>query len=184
MRCTALILFLTALPVFAQQPKFTEDQLKTLFRQIATRTARLQPMLDGVRAEEWVAKGAPDAYVSQNNSAKEQLSAVRVDMSELAQRPDQMAQTMQALFRVQAFHRLLATLMGGVRRYQNPAVADLIESVAAEDQSDLDRVEQYLIELAAQKEEQLKVMDAEAQRCRGMLIKQPAPPAKPGPLHE
>jgi uncharacterized protein HemY len=69
-----------------------------------------------------------------------------------------------------------------VRRYQNPAVAELIEAVAAEDQADLDRVEQFLIELATQKEDQLKVMDAEAQRCRGMLLKQPS--AKPGPLHE
>jgi hypothetical protein len=103
-------------------------------------------------------------------------------MAALAQKPDQMSETMRALFREQAFHRLLATLMGGVRRYQNPAVADLIESVAAQDQSDLDRVEQYLIELAAQKEHELQVMDSEAQRCRGILLKQPAPP-KPGPLH-
>ena len=182
MRPAAFLLLVLALPAFPQQPKFTEDQLKMLFQQIATRATRLQPMIDGVRAGDWVAKGAPDAYVEQNKSLKEQLGAVQSDMSALAQKPDQMAGTMRALFRVQAFHRLLATLLGGVRRYQNPAVADLIESVAAEDQSDLDRVEQYLIELAAQKEQELQVMDAEAQRCRGILIKQP-PPAKPGPLH-
>ena len=169
-------------PAFAQQPQFSEDELKMLFEQIGGRAARLQPMLDGIHAQEWVARGAPDVYVSQNKSAREQLAAVQQDMAALGQKPDQMAETMRALFRVQAFHRLLATLMGGVRRYQNPAIADLIESVAAQDQSDLDRVEQYLIELAAQKEHELQVMDSEAQRCRGILLKQAAPP-KPGPLH-
>lgn len=177
-----LFLVLYSASAFGQQPQFSDDQLKMLFQQIGTRAARLQPMIEGIHAEEWVAKGAPDAYVSQNKSAREQLSAVQADMAALAQHPDQMAGTMKALFRVQAFHRLVATLMGGVRRYQNPAVADLIESVAAEDQADLDRVEQYLIELAAQKEHELQVMDGEAQRCRGILIKQP-PPAKPRPLH-
>lgn len=176
-----LLPLLLAAAASAQQSPFSNDQLKALFGQMAARAERLQPMLEGVRALEWVQKGAPEAYVSQSTSAREQLSAVRTEMSALAQRPDQMAETMKALFRVNAFHRLLATLMGGVRRYQNPAVADLIESVAAEDRSDLDKVEQYLIELAAQKEKELQVMDAEAQRCRGMLIKQPAP-AKPGPL--
>jgi hypothetical protein len=187
MRPAAFFLILMAAPAFAQQPQFSppqfsEDELKMLFQQIGGRAARLQPMLEGIHAQEWVAKGAPDAYVSQNKSALEQLAAVQREMAALAQKPDQMAETMRALFRVQAFHRLLATLMGGVRRYQNPAVADLIESVAAQDQSDLDRVEQYLIELAAQKEHELQVMDSEAQRCRGILLKQPPP--KPGPLHE
>ena len=182
MRHLAILLTFFALPVFGQQPpQFSEDQLKTLFGQISTRAARLQPLLEGVHAQDWLAKGAPEAYVAQDQSIRVQLTAVQADMAALVQRPDQMADTMRALFRVQAFHRLLTTLMGGVRRYQNPAVADLIESVAAENQADLDRVEQYLIDLAAQKESQLQVMDGEAQRCRGMLLKQPAP-AKPGPL--
>ena len=182
MQLMALLLFFAVLPAFSQQNQFSDEQLKTLFQQIATRATRLQPMVEGIRAEDWVAKGAPEAYVAQNKSMLEQLAAVQAEMSALAQRPDQMTDTMRALFRVQAFHRLLATLLGGVRRYQNPAVADLIESVAAEDQSDLDRVEQHLIELAARKEGELQVMDGEAQRCRGILLKQPAP-AKPGPLH-
>jgi uncharacterized protein HemY len=67
--------------------------------------------------------------------------------------------------------------MGAVRRYQNPALADLIEAVAAEDQGDIDRMQQYLVELAAEKERQLDVVNTEAQRCRGLLSQQPAKPA-------
>src|SRR5256885_2085020 len=107
MRPAAVFLILLAAPAFGQQPQFSEDQLKTLFQQIGGRAARLQPMIDGIHADQWVVKGAPEAYVAQNKSAREQLGAVQTDMAALAQHPDQMADTMKALFRVQAFHRLL-----------------------------------------------------------------------------
>ena len=69
--------------------------------------------------------------------------------------------------------------MGGLRKYQNPALADLIESVAAEDRASEDRLKQYLLELASEKEQQIDVMDQEAQRCRAILSRQPAEPARP-----
>jgi hypothetical protein len=68
--------------------------------------------------------------------------------------------------------------MGGLRRYQNPALAELIESVAAEDQSQLDRLEQYVLELAGEKDRQYAVVDREAQRCRATLSREPAPRTK------
>ena len=95
-------------------------------------------------------------------------------MSALAQHPEQMTECIRALFRVQASHQALLSLMGGLRRYQNPALAELIESVAAEDQADLDRLEQYVLQLADDKDKQYTVGDKEAQRCRAALSKQPA----------
>jgi len=69
-----------------------------------------------------------------------------------------------------------------LRKYQNPALADLISAVAAEDQTYQDRLQYYLIQLASDREAQFKsqydLVDKEAQRCRGMLSKQP-PPATP-----
>jgi hypothetical protein len=100
-------------------------------------------------------------------------------MQALAQHPDGLSDGLKALFRVEAVHQLLSSLMGGLRRYQNPALADLIESVAAEDRADLDNMQQYLLQLASDKEEQFAVVDKEAQRCRATLSRQPAPPASP-----
>jgi hypothetical protein len=87
---------------------------------------------------------------------------------------------MKALFRIQAFHRSLDSLMGGLRKYQNPALADLIQSVAAEDQADLDQLQSYILELADQKEQEYRVVDREAQRCRATISREPAAPAKTG----
>jgi hypothetical protein len=102
-------------------------------------------------------------------------------MAALADHPDRMSDCMKALFHIQAVHETLDSLMGGLRKYQNPALADLIESVAAEDRAGIDRLEQYILELAGDKEEQLAVMDKEAQRCRAILSRQPA--AAPAPAN-
>ena len=163
---------------FSQQqpvpPAITDPEIVAVFNGISLHASRIEPMLRQLRPNDWVAKGAPDTYVAQWNSTLEQLHAIQSDMSALAAHPDQMTECMKALFRVQASHRALNSLMGGLRRYQNPALAELIESVAAEDQSALDRLEQYVLELAGEKDRQYAVVDREAQRCRATLSREPA----------
>jgi ABC-type transport system involved in cytochrome bd biosynthesis fused ATPase/permease subunit len=156
----------------------SDAQVVAIFNAISQHMARLQPMLEQVRVKEWVAKGAPDAYLQQLASIGKEIQAIEADMARLAQRPDQMQDCMRGLFRVQALHVPLHSLMGGLRRYQNPALADLIESVAAEDQTQVARLEQYVLELADAKDQQYNVVDKEAQRCRAMLSREPAPRAK------
>jgi hypothetical protein len=72
---------------------------------------------------------------------------------------------------VQAFHGALGALLGGLRRYQNPALADLIESVAAGDQADIEHLQTYVLQLADEKEQEFQVVEHEAQRCRADLTK-------------
>jgi len=48
-----------------------------------------------------------------------------------------------------------------------------------------DRLRHYVVELAAIKEQEFAIMDQEAQRCRAMLSRQPAPaPRKSQPKGE
>lgn len=155
------------------QPAVDPD-IAAIFTRISTHAARIEPMLQQLKPNDWVAKGAPDTYVTQFNSEIEQIHAIQNDMTALAQHPDQMTECMKALFRVQASERALNSLMGGLRRWQNPALAELIESVAAEDQADLDHLEQYVLQLASEKDRQYAVVDNEAQRCRATLSRQPA----------
>jgi hypothetical protein len=165
-----------------QQPAaaslMTDQQIARTLNAISLHAARIEPMLQQLKPNDWVAKGAPDTYVAQWNSTIGQFRAIQSDMAALAQRPDRMTECMKALFRAQASHQILSSLVGGLRRYQNPALADLIESVAAEDRGDLDRFQQYVLELASEKEQQFAVVDAEAQRCRAALSRQPAEPAR------
>jgi ABC-type transporter Mla subunit MlaD len=156
-----------------------DQQIVAVLNGISQHAAKLGPMLEQVRPTDWVAKGAPDTYRSQLASTLQGIASIQIDMQTLAQHPDHMSDGLKALFRVQAMHQVLNSLMGGLRKYQNPALADLIESVAAEDSPDLENLQQYLLQVAVDKEDQLNVEDKEAQRCRSILSKQPATPATP-----
>jgi hypothetical protein len=99
-------------------------------------------------------------------------------MNAMAQHPAHLTEAMKALFRLQGTQRLLDSLMGGARKYQNPALADLIESVASENTADIDKVQKYLVQTAEDQEQQFTIVDHEAQRCRASLSRQPAPAAR------
>jgi hypothetical protein len=150
----------------------------SLLSSIAKHTARLTPLLEPVHAKDWEAKGAPATYATQLTSARAQIGAIDTDMDSLAQHPERMQDCLRALFRVQSFHRSLDSLMGGLRKYQNPALADLIQSVAVEDQEDLAKFQDYILELANQREQEYLVVDHEAQRCRASISREPVSPRK------
>jgi hypothetical protein len=171
--------------VFAQQPanssqSMNDDEVAAIFNRISQRAARLEPMLDQLHPNDWIAKGAPDTYLAQWNSIRQQYTAIQSDLSDLSQHPDRLEDSMKVLFRIQATNIALGSLMGGLRKYQNPALADLIESVAAEAGGDVNRFQQHLLELADAKEQQYTVVDREAQRCRATLSRQPVVPSAAG----
>jgi hypothetical protein len=170
------------LSIFAQQPIAAipgDEPTIALYSRLAEHAGRLIPMLAQMKTEVWVAKGASETYVQQTTSVTVQLQAVQHDMRSLQQHPDALQEGMKALFRVQAFHRSLDSVLSGLRRYQNPALADLIVSVAGEDTPDLQQLENHLVEIAAQKDKEYTVVEREAQRCRGMLVREPVPAPRP-----
>jgi hypothetical protein len=185
-----VLLFACRLGVQAQMSAQSSGQVDPrvldALKGIGQHAARLIPMLEQIRVNEWISQGAPDTYAAQLDSARQQIRAIGSEMDALTQHPDHMQECMKGLFRVQAFHLALDSLMGGLRKYQNPPLADLIQSVAAEDQSDIEKLQAYILELADEKEQEFQVVDHEAQRCRALLSKQPATsksgghaPAKP-----
>jgi prophage DNA circulation protein len=171
-----LIAFVLCCSAAFCQRAMSDQEIVMALNGISQHAARLEPMLQQVRPEEWIAKGASETYKAQLSTTLQGIGAIQSDMSALAEHPDRMSDGMKALFRVEAVHHVLDSLMGGLRKYQNPALADLIQSVAAEDSADLENLQQYLLQLAVDKEDQFRVVDQEAQRCRAMLSKQPAAP--------
>ena len=149
------------------------SEVPSIATKIAERAEHLRPMFDQVHVSEWVAKGAPETYNSQWNSMVEQNQAIETDMTGIAQHPEGMQDVMRALFRVHRFDSDLNALLVAVRHYQNPALADLIESVATGDQANVEKLQQYVLDLADATEKQLSVEDEEAQRCRTNLASQP-----------
>ena len=177
-----LAILLTApIALLAQNAGLTPawDAKKT-FDALVDQSKRLTPLLDEVKAEEWVAAGAPEAYLEQAKAARAEAGYIVRSTGELARAPESMTKALEVYLRLQALSSQLDSLSQGVRRYQNPALADLMQGFLSEADNARNRLQNYLVELISNKETELQVMNQEAQRCRGILIRQPdAPKPKP-----
>jgi hypothetical protein len=142
---------------------------------LSAQAARLKPILDQLTPQQWVSKGAPQAYVQQWKGAEDELGYLVNSAKALEKQPERLTLALDTYFRLQSLESRLNSLADGVRNYQNPAVGDLLLGVLAENSSNRDNLRQYITDLAAQKEQEFQIVDKEAQRCRGILSHQPAP---------
>jgi hypothetical protein len=157
----------------------SEWDVRKLLDSLNTQTQHLKPIIDQVKPESWVGKGAPSAYVGQWRSTQAQLRYLLTAGEALSRDPERLTLALEAYFRMQAMESTLGSLMEGIRKYQNPALADLAQSVVSENSVNRDRLRQYIQDLAKQKEEEFKVVDREAQRCRNALVQPPSKERKP-----
>lgn len=180
-----LCFFLPALaasmwPVAAQPSGFVPEwEIRKTVAAVASQCQRLQPLLDQVNPKDWVAKGAPEAYVTQWNSTRTNLEHMRVSAGNLTREPERLTFALDTFFRLGAFESLLGSLAEGVRKYQNPAIADLLQGVMSENSANRERLRAYVLELAEAKEQEFRVVNQEAQRCRTAVSRQPRPAAVP-----
>ena len=84
----------------------------------------------------------------------------------LEKQPEKLTLALEALFRLQSVEAGIYSLVDGVRKYQNPAVGDLLIGVMLENSDNRDRLRDYVTDLAEQKELEFTIADREAQRCR------------------
>jgi hypothetical protein len=156
----------------------SEWDVRKLLDSLELQAQHVKPIIDQVRPESWVAKGAPRAYVTQWTTAQAELKYLLSSSEALSKQPERLTFALDTYFRMQALESTLSSVTEGIRKYQNPALADLMQSVVAENSSNADKLRQYVQDLATQKEEEFQIADREAQRCRETLLKQPAASGK------
>jgi hypothetical protein len=144
---------------------------------LSAQASRLKPILDQLTPQQWVSKGAPDTYIKQWRSSQDELGYLVDSAKNLEKQPERLPLALETYFRMQSLEIQLRSLADGVRNYQNPAVGDLLIGVLSDNSSNRDKLRQYITDLAVTKEQEFKVVDQEAQRCRGVLSHQPARPA-------
>ena len=171
---------------FSVQPTLAQGlvaewELRQSLTAIVDQMNRLTPLLEQISPEEWIPKGAPATYVEQWKSVRSQLGFVSRNAEELAKDPERLTKVLELYLRLQSIESTVGALAGGIRNYQNPAAADLVEAVLAESGTHRGGLRNYLVDLAAAKETELKIMDAEAQRCRSQIIRTPPAQKKAAP---
>lgn len=154
-----------------------EWETRKLLDSLVNNARKLEPLVKEIDPAGWKEKGAPDAYQAQWKSVRGALGGLRSSSEQLAREPMRLSFALDTLFRLDGLNTYLGSLASGVRRYQNPALADLLLGVADENAANRESLKQYALDLASSKEGELRVMESEAQRCLGILVKQPPPPA-------
>ncbi len=153
-------------------------EIAPVLEEISGHGARLAEALGHIDVRPWIERGAPDTYLQQWQSAAEQAKALAETAGALARNPEKLSAGLDVLFRIQALQTMLGSLEEGMRKYQKPADADALAALAAQNGVNRSRLERYLVNLAAEQEQQLRVMDSEAQRCRALLIAPSQPSRK------
>jgi hypothetical protein len=157
----------------------TEWDIGVILGEIGAYAGRLLPELERVDAKAWVAQGASETYAVQLESSKQQARALEAGAKALSQNPEKLAPSLELFFRIEGLDSMLGTLEEGLRKYQSRGDAEALASLAAENGANRERFRQYLVSLAAEREQRLEVMDREAQRCRGIVMSQPPPAVAP-----
>jgi hypothetical protein len=133
--------------------------------ELAAQVAKLKPVLAQLTPQAWVEQGAPTAYVAQWQSAQQELDYLDQTARALEKQPEKMTTALELYFRLQAIEWRLQSLSEGARKYQNPAAGDVLAEAVGLHATKRDQLREYITDLAAQNEQQLAVMDREAQRC-------------------
>ena len=189
MRLTLILFALPclAMPLLAQQPIANEQDATKALEALSGYAVRLQPIMEQVKVADWVQKGAPDTYIAQWKSGMAQLKGLSALATQIAPQPDRLEDVLSVLFRIQSLEITAGSLNDGVRRYQNPALAELLSGTLAESTPSREKLQQFALALAADKEKEFQIVDKEAQRCRGNLTREApkrAPRAAPSTIKQ
>lgn len=170
-----LLLFSCAFGQAAPEGIASDWDVKGKMLALANDVARIEDLLARTRPNDWVAKGAPDAYIQQLESCKSSFQLLLESASKLAKDPERLSAALETLFRMDSMDSLLTSLQGGIRRYQGPSLADDIMRFIADNSRHRDVLRQHSVDLAATRENEFKVISSEAQRCRTELARQDEP---------
>ena|SRR5581483_3101473 len=162
-----------AVTVLGQNPQpqgVPEDwDVRTMLRNLQTQAQHLKPVLDQVHPENWVSQGAPKEYITQWQNTQAELRYLQQNADAFLKQPERLPLALDTYFRMQSLDTMLGSLIQGIRRYQNPAVGDLVQGILNENTGNRDRLREYIRQLATEKEQEFQIADREAQRCRGVL---------------
>ncbi len=156
-----------------QAPGIAPDwELKPQVEKIGPEVQRLRPLLDQLQPEKWIAAGAPAAYEKHYKDCLTSIGYVQNAAARLAAQPARLTLAVETMVRLETLIQLSTSVSQAVRRYQNSAISDLLDSEISAAGASRDWLRQHVSDLSALREKELEVMEQEAQRCRTQTLKQ------------
>ena len=171
----------------------TPWDVRTIIAAINKDTQKLRPLLAQLKPQQWYDQnGAPSTYILQLQSAQQQINDVDVTTKMRAQKTEYLTLGMDVdaidtktrhkleheYFRLEALDISTRSLAEGARRYGPRGQADRLDALIAQNFSNRQRFRDYLKDLATSTQQNFKIADEEAQRCRAIISKEPPSSSK------
>lgn len=157
----------------------TPWDVQKILTDVVSDSQQLQPLLTQMNPQQWYEKkGAPSTYVVQWQTAQRQLNDVVYSARQLSQKTESLSLALDTYFRLEALEVTARSLEEGAQRYASRAMAEKLNTLIAHNFNSRERFRDYIRDLAASTEQNFKIADEEAQRCRGIISKVPAPATK------
>ncbi len=165
-----------SIPPQAQTGLETPWDVRQIVADLQRNSEQLQPVISGMNPQQWYdQKGAPTTYIIQWQTAQQQLNDVMVTTRLLSQKTGSLSIALDVYFRLEALDVTTRSLQEGAQKYADRRTADKLSALIAHNFNSRERLRDYLRDLATSTEQNFKIADDEAQRCRGMISKEPAP---------
>ena len=164
--------------LLAQKPDAgvsTEWDIRKDMTALAAEIRQLQPWINKIEPEKWVSQGAPQSptYANQLISLQSAVKNLLGSTEKLAREPERLTVALDTYFRIQYVETLLDMVRQGVRKYQSPDLAEILNGQMTASLNSKDKLRTHIMDLASLQEEEMSVMNQEAQRCRSVLSKAP-----------
>jgi hypothetical protein len=172
-----------ALPGLTQQQRAAAEaglqnpwDVRKILTELLNESEQLQPLLASLNPQQWYnQKGAPSTYIIQWQTAQRQLNDVKYATMQLQQKTESLSLALDLYFRLEALETTSRSVAEGAQRYADRSSADKLNALIARDFNSRERLRDYLRDLTTSTEQNFKIADEEAQRCRAEMSKQPAP---------
>lgn len=141
---------------------------------------RLKPILDSMNPQVWYEKkGAPSTYVIQWQTGQREVQDVDSAAQLFSRKADDLTGALDLYFRMEALETTARAIDEGAQRYADPSSAARLEQFVAKNFDMRQRFRDYIRDLATSVQQNYKIADEEAQRCRAAQSNQtPCPPPK------
>jgi hypothetical protein len=164
---------LLAMPILlTAQGLMAEWEVRDLALELGSQMEGLGPALDRFDTANWA--DLSQAYGEQRTAAATEAMYAAAAARQLASKPTGLAKGFELHLRMQTIEGLVTSLAAGARTYQSNGAADDALNLLASASAPRLKLRDYIMELAASKEQELAAIDGEAQRCRAELLRVPA----------
>jgi hypothetical protein len=171
-----ILLVLSPIALAAQQIAGVENNYdaRKLVQAAIQADQDLKPILANLNPRDWYEKkGAPSTYNLQWQTAQDELRYVEIAGNMVLQHVDSLPPLLDLYYRMEALELTARSLDQGAQQYAPRQDADKLDRWVGHGFEVRRRMREYIQDVATSLEQNFKIADEEAQRCRAAITKVP-----------